>query len=269
MHRNIKTSKKLQTCVIYFSGYIFGALWLSKETETPIQKQDLFEICHVTIKSGKEYANRNNSPCPLMYSYYGDEYIGAAHGLCTILQALISVPDFLDANPAEAKDVKETVDHLLSLQDQEGNFPAATDEAKRSTHDLVHWCHGAPGVIYLMAKAYLVWREEKYLKSCEKCADLIWAKGLLRKGPGICHGVAGNGYAFLLMYRLTEDEKYLRRAAAFAQFLEYPQFKAEARTPDSPYSLYEGIAGTACFLADLTNPDKAAFPFSDVFATYK
>lgn len=221
------------------------------------------------VNSGREYAKRLHSPCPLMYAYYDVEYFGAAHGLCAVLQALISVPDFLDAHPAEAKDVKATVDYLLSVQDAEGNFPAASDEISQTKHDLIHWCHGAPGVIYLMAKAYLVWREEKYLKSCEKAANLIWLKGILRKGPGICHGVTGNAYAFLLMYRLTEDEKYLKRAAAFAQFLEYPQFKTEARIPDYPYSLYEGIAGTACFLADLSNPSKAAFPFSDIFATYK
>lgn len=202
-----------------------------------------------------------------MYAYYDVEYFGAAHGVCTILQALISVPDFLDSHPAEAKDIKDTVDYLLSLQDAEGNFPAATDEIHQRTHELVHWCHGAPGVIYLMAKAYLVWREEKYLKSCETAAHLIWSKGLLRKGPGICHGVAGNGYAFLLMYRLTDDDRYLKWAAAFAEFLECPQFKSEARRPDYPCSLYEGVAGTACFLADLSNPTKAAFPFSDVFAT--
>ena len=31
-------------------------------------------------------------------------------------------------------------------------------------------------------------------------------------------------------------------------------------------SLYEGLAGTACFLADVLNPDDAEFPFFDVFS---
>lgn len=82
-----------------------------------------------------------------------------------------------------------------------GNFPTASDEISYNENDLVHWCHGAPGMIYLMAKAYLMWKEEKYLESCKKCANLIWQKGLLKKGPGLCHGVGGNGYVFLLMYR--------------------------------------------------------------------
>lgn len=177
----------------------------------------------------------------------------------------MSVSGYLDTNPSVLRDIKTTVDYLLSLQDSEGNFPSALDELDRPVNELVHWCHGAPGMIYLMAKAYMLWHEPKYLKSCEAMSDLIWTKGLLKKGPGICHGVAGNGYAFLLMYRMTQDRKYLECAGEFAKFLENDEFKRGARVPDYPYSLYEGIAGTACFLVDLIEPDKAAFPFSDIF----
>jgi hypothetical protein len=35
-----------------------------------------------------------------------------------------------------------------------------------------------------MAKAYLVWNDEKYFQSCVKCAEVTWNKGLLLKGPG-------------------------------------------------------------------------------------
>lgn len=144
-----------------------------------------------------------------------------------------------------------------------GNFPTATDEIGY-TSELVHWCHGAGGMVYLMAKAYLVFKEEKYLDSCRKMADLIWNKGLLKKGAGLCHGVAGNGYIFLLMYRLTNEDKYLYRAIEFYRFMGSEHFK-EARTPDFPYSLYEGLAGVVCYLSDLTSPLQATFPFSDVF----
>lgn len=41
-----------------------------------------------------------------------------------------------------------------------------------------------PGVVYLMAKAYLTWKDNKYLESCLKCGELVWEKGLLKKGPG-------------------------------------------------------------------------------------
>ena len=49
------------------------------------------------------------------------------------------------------------------------------------------------GTIYLLAKAYKIWGDERYLAACRKCGDVTWQKGLLRKGPGICHGVAGSG----------------------------------------------------------------------------
>jgi hypothetical protein len=45
------------------------------------------------------------------------------------------------------------------------------------------------GVVYLMAKAYLYWKEDKYLRSCLKCGDLVWTKGLLKKGPGKIYSV--------------------------------------------------------------------------------
>lgn len=131
---------------------------------------------------------------------------------------------------------------------------------------LVHWCHGAPGAVYLFAKAYILFGEQKYLDSCEKAADLVWRKGLLRKGPGICHGVAGSGYVFLLLFRLTGNPKYLYRANVFVQFLVSDEFQRYVYRPDCPFSLYEGLAGTVCFLIDVIhNENPALFPFMNVF----
>ena len=121
------------------------------------------------------------------------------------------------------------------------------------------------GVVYLFARAFRLWKDPKYLSACLLCGELTWQRGLLKKGPGICHGVAGSGYVFLLLYRLTSDEKHLHRALQFAQFMQTEEFKKGARTPDSPYSLYEGLAGTACFLTDLLQPQRAEFPFFDVY----
>ncbi|XP_021933931.1 lanC-like protein 3 isoform X2 [Zootermopsis nevadensis] len=252
------------------AGYLCGVLWLEKVFgKGSFPAKDIDEICKCVIESGRNYARRHRSPCPLMYSYYDTEYLGAAHGLSGILQMLLSFPACLQSDPAAEQDVKASVDYLLSLQTQSGNFPSAMDElgrrARSEADELVHWCHGAPGVVYLMAKAYRHWKEDKYLKSCLKCGDLVWSKGLLRKGPGICHGVAGNGYVFLLLYRLTGDPKHLHRARAFAYFVFTPTFSEEARRPDTPYSLYEGQAGTVCYLVDTMTPDQAAFPFFDVF----
>ncbi|XP_011859511.1 PREDICTED: lanC-like protein 3 homolog [Vollenhovia emeryi] len=255
------------------SGYLYGALWLNRMMERIVVPLDIMhEIARTIIASGKTYVQVHNTPCPLMYAYYGTEYLGAAHGLCAILQILIQVPSFLDNDADIDRTVRTCVDYMLSLQTTTGNFPCSMEEIDRSGRspkdnddELVHWCHGAPGVIYMMAAAYLRWKDNRYLDSCKRAGDLVWRKGLLRKGSGICHGVAGNGYVFLLLYRLTGDERYLYRAAKFADFMNSSQFQTDARIPDMPYSLYEGIAGTACFLADLMEPDKAHFPFQDVF----
>ena len=110
-----------------------------------------------------------------------------------------------------------------------------------------------------MAKAYLLWKEPKYLESVIRSGELMWRKGLLRKGSEICHGVSENGYVFLLLYRLTQDEKYLFRAKQFAKFMFSKEFK-NAKVPDTPYSLFEGWSGTVCYLVDVLKPDQALFP---------
>lgn len=64
----------------------------------------------------------------------------------------------------------------------------------------------------VLCALWQVFKEEKYLKEAAECAEVIWQRGLLRKGYGICHGTAGNGYAFLSLYKLTQEKKYLYRA---------------------------------------------------------
>lgn len=252
------------------SGYLAGALWMGREMQMPIfTKSEMYKICDLIVASGKEYSKKHGSPCPLMYHYYNTEYVGAAHGISFILQILLTVPGYIQYNSAASKDIKATVDYLVSLQTEEGNWPCCMEELGYREHKLVHWCHGAPGTIYLMAKAYLVYNEQKYLDACIRAGEVVWNKGLLLKGPGICHGIAGNAYVFLLLYRLTGNEKYLYRAKQFADFMNTEAFLADSRVPDNPETLYEGTAGTVCFLADLLVPDKAQFPFQDVFSDYQ
>lgn len=62
-----------------------------------------------------------------------------------------------------------------------------------------------------------VFKDEKYLKDAVECGEVIWQRGLLRKGYGICHGTAGNAYSFLTLYQLTQEKKYLYRACKVTQ----------------------------------------------------
>jgi len=252
------------------AGYLSGCLWLQARLGCQVLPEAmLHKLCDLVVECGRRFSRRTSSKSPLMYQYYETQYLGAAHGLTGILQTLLSVPGYFQHNPEAEKEVRGSVDWLVTLQTYEGNFPCAMGDLKDPRHysdELVHWCHGAPGTVYLLARAHLTWggKETAYMPALEKAANITWRRGLLKKGPGLCHGVAGSGYVFLLMYRLTRNKMYLHRAAKFAEFLFSETFRG-ARTPDSPLSLYEGWAGTACFLVDLLNPDQASFPFSEVF----
>ncbi|KAM6446859.1 lanC-like protein 3 [Liasis olivaceus] len=245
------------------AGYLCAALLLKQklgmEILTPTQ---IKSICQAMLESGKQYALRKRKPVPLMYSYYGTEYLGAAHGLSSILQMLLSYYEYLP--PADQELVWQSVDFLMD-QEQNCNWPPELGEMIERENELVHWCHGAPGIAYMFAKAYLVSKKPQYLDTCICCGELTWQKGLLKKGPGICHGVAGSAYVFLLLYRLTGNSKYMYRAQRFAEFLFTEEFKAGSRALENVYSLFEGFSGTVCFLVDLLQPNQAEFPLFSIF----
>ena len=73
-----------------------------------INPKDLYAICDGIVLSGQAYvqgkSSKTQSMPPLMYSYYDTEYLGAAHGLCAILQMLLSVPGYYEQ--CSAKDVR-------------------------------------------------------------------------------------------------------------------------------------------------------------------
>uniref|UniRef100_F1KWH5 LanC-like protein 3 n=1 Tax=Ascaris suum TaxID=6253 RepID=F1KWH5_ASCSU len=243
------------------AGYLAAVLNLRLTLQKDvISTKRIKAVVQKMIESGRSYAVEHNSPTPLMYQYHGREYLGAAHGLMGILQMLLSFFDLLDER--SKMDIGATLDWLLSVQRSDGNIASKVEEVDvdRGENQLVQWCHGATGAVHLFIVAFIRFGDDKYLKAAERALDCVWQKGMLLKGPGICHGVAGSGYAFLLYYRLTHEERYLERARCCALLLCSDEFKARARTPDRPHSLFEGIAGTVCFLCDLMEPNSAQFP---------
>lgn len=92
-----------------------------------------------------------------MYTWHGKHYLGAAHGLAGILTLLLQVP--LPAlRPRLSSLVQPAVDYLLGLQLPSGNLPSSLESSHGDR--LVHWCHGAPGFVHLMAHAYRVRKRE-------------------------------------------------------------------------------------------------------------
>jgi hypothetical protein len=69
-----------------------------------------------------------------------------------------------------------------------GNLPSSLGS---KTDKLVHWCHGAPGLVPMLCVAAAVYsdRREEYLNAARAAGELIHERGLLKKGVGICHGI--------------------------------------------------------------------------------
>jgi lantibiotic modifying enzyme len=198
-----------------------------------------------------------NDPNVLIYFWDDDMYLGAAHGIAGIVYTLLHFPECIDSN-AKKRSIVSTLDYLLRKKFKSGNFPA---EGRDNADYLVQWCHGAPGFVYLFTAAYRVLKDTKYLNEALAAGEVTWARGLLKKSRGLCHGVTGNAYPFLHLYQTTNDSKWLWRAIKFCEFSLRPEIISKMRTPDTPFSLYEGLAGPTCFYFDMnTNPKEATFP---------
>ena len=213
-------------------------------------------VCNKILQSGRRYAAQTGCQAPLWWQWHDKEYLGAAHGVGGILNALIKAN--LSAETM-AKEVKPTLDHLINLQFRSGNFPSSLGRSQL-TDKLVHWCHGAPGIVHLLLDAYSVLGDRKYLEKAEACGSVIWSRGLLRKGLSICHGVSGNAYSFLHLWQVTSNPKYLHRAAAFISWC-FGYRDEKMQPPDRPLSLFEGMAGPLYLFSDvLRSPKLAKFP---------
>ena len=185
-------------------GYLYCLLLLRRELgEVSVPSLYIRRVLEAVLRSGQILSRDTKSRSALMFSWHDKVYIGAAHGLAGILTVLLQARDHL--TPAEMKElVRPSVDYVLNLQMDSGNFPSS----KGNDRDrLVHFCHGGPGLVHLLLTAHQVWAPEdgKYLSAAVRAGEVVWQRGLLRKGPGLCHGVAGNGYALLHLYQVRQS----------------------------------------------------------------
>ncbi|XP_062865706.1 glutathione S-transferase LANCL1-like [Trichomycterus rosablanca] len=243
-------------------GFLFSLSFINQQfQQEKIPIQYIQQICDAVLVSGQNLSQRMRvgHQTPLMYEWYQEHYVGAAHGLAGIYYFLMQ-PGFVSSEGTVSALVKPSVDYMCQLKFPSGNYPPCVDDGRDL---LVHWCHGSPGVIYMLLQAYKVFGHQQYLQDAMQCGEVIWHRGLLKKGYGLCHGAAGNAYAFLALYRLTQEPRHLYRACMFADWcMNYG--KHGCRTPDTPFSLFEGMAGTIYFLADLLQPSMAKFPAFEV-----
>ena len=296
------------------AGYLMGALLLNNYFSPPIAESSvgsaaaiparapavlipstlIERIARMLLTSGKRQADttlpRSNPDynTPLWWEWHGSPYLGAAHGSFGILYVLLLVPEaLLDAIPHSRELIRGAVEYIMTLECDEhgtrgvfkGYFPSHMGPREDTEKQpLVHWCHGAPGAVFLFTQAEKVLNNGskkgglskgkappgRYMAVAERAGEAIWERGLLKKGPGACHGISGNAYALLKLYKETKDEKWLYRAVQFAEFMDSKEFLAEAREPDHPNSLFEGAAAAVCLYADLIEPKRACFPLFDL-----
>ncbi|CAG2056227.1 unnamed protein product, partial [Timema podura] len=215
----------------------------------------LLLVTSAILQSGCNLAHQEKIKVPLMYRWYGEYYVGAAHGITGILYTLLLAKNYLSQTELDTL-LRPTIDYLQGIRYPSKNFPSSLNS---DSDRLVHWCHGAPGALYLFTEAYKVFGDDQYMQTALDCGEVVWKRGLLAKGYSICHGVSGNAYTFLHLYQVTGDLKHLHRACQFADWC-FTYGKHQTQIPDRPLSLFEGIAGVIYFLFDIQEPNKAQFP---------
>lgn len=227
----------------------------------------------------------------LCVTIFGEEYLGAAHGIFGTLYVLMEAHDLISEfikvqDPGFEKALSDiivkTCEFCLGFQYPSGNFASSPDLSHPD--EMVQYCHGSPGIIPILSFSHIFFKHtnpdlsSRLLASVLKAGEDVWTRGLLKKGFNLCHGISGNAYAFLSLYNLTSDRKWLVRALAFANCgalddtIEHiiagydsgSRFKVGVA--DHPFGLMEGLAGHLCLLVDLDerNVGKAKFPGLEV-----
>ena len=247
-------------------------------------------------RAENENENENASRAPrLAHAWRGKRYLGAAHGACGIVTTLLQCSEefgdavfqsvltrrvHADATRQKAA-LDETLSRLLASSFADGNLPSS--ESSKAGNALVQWCHGAPGLVVLLAQrlSYMsaatdsgeasgVMSRAFLAHRIRVASECVWRRGLTKKGPGLCHGASGNGYALLVAARAVKPVDPVAgrlleaRAKRFALWVSENAIELASKHADNPGSLFEGLAGAVAFVADAArDPTYAWFPGSE------
>lgn len=241
------------------AGFLWAALLINKYLgQNTVPTELLMPIVKAVLAGGRAGAS-DIVNCPLMYRWHGTRYLGAANGLAGILFVLLHFP----LSEESAEDVKGTLRYMMSNRfPNSGNYPSSEGNPRDK---LVQWSHGATGMAITLCKASQVFPNDREFRDAAiEAGEVVWKNGLVKK-VGLAEGISGNAYSFLSLYRLTGETIYEDRAKAFASFLYHNASKLIGSVgphgpPENTYSLYQGLAGTACLWFDLYKPDKSRFP---------
>jgi hypothetical protein len=171
------------------------------------------EGLRVSQQTKEESQGRLNFP--LCWRWHGKIYLGAAHGVSGILYTLLLFHTQLqEISGGHGLDlVWRTVQYMVdNFSFASGNLQSSAS-TKSSSHfassrdRLVQWCHGAPGLVHLVCLCTRIYptNVEWCLEAAERACEVIWERGLLRKGLGLCHGISGSAYCFTTLARALHE----------------------------------------------------------------
>ncbi|XP_050793699.1 lanC-like protein 2 isoform X1 [Gopherus flavomarginatus] len=150
----ISTDSELPDELLYGrAGYLYALLYLNTEIGPDTVPQSVIkEVVDAIIESGKNFSKeeRKTERCPLLYQWHRKQYIGAAHGVAGIYYMLMQPVSDVDQETLTEL-VKPSIDYVRHKKFRSGNYPSSLSN---ETDRLVHWCHGAPGVIHMLMQAY-------------------------------------------------------------------------------------------------------------------
>lgn len=133
---------------------------------------------------------------------------------------------------------------------------------------MVQICHGAPGLICLLACAKKNSRfmaefgSSTWYEATELATSVIWEQALVSKGGGLCHGIAGNALPLLMLTDPlgADDLGLMSKSIALLLAAQETRPLSDPETPiatsnlyrmsDNPYSLFEDLSGTLCAWAE-------------------
>ncbi|XP_026861715.2 lanC-like protein 2 isoform X3 [Electrophorus electricus] len=135
------------------AGYLYALLYVNKEIgPDTVDDGTIAKVVTAILESGKNLSKeeKKTERCPLLYEWHKKQYVGAAHGLAGIyymlLQPLAKVnPDIL------SELVRPSIDYVRHKRFRSGNYPSSLSN---DTDRLVHWCHGAPGIVHMLIMAH-------------------------------------------------------------------------------------------------------------------
>lgn len=131
----------------------------------------------------------------------------------------------------------------------------------------VAWCHGAPGISMVRAKAFAITNEFQYEKEAVLgCAKTVSGFDIQGYNYSLCHGQIGNAETLIICGRLLGNSKCMSDVQNCAM-TGYKKFHitnlpwpSGLKTQEETFGFMTGLSGIGNFYLMLALPDKKRFP---------